>query len=49
MFAFARNPFSRAASSWKHLHAKAIDPKCQKPFSDFAALPSAYAATCLTE
>lgn len=46
VFTMVRNPFTRAVSSYNHVHKYAIKPECRVPFKEFAKLPNAYAAEC---
>lgn len=47
VFAFVRNPWSRAISSWHHIHKYGLRQECQDGFAKFAEVPSAYGAKCL--
>ncbi|KAL4444048.1 hypothetical protein ABPG75_011785 [Micractinium tetrahymenae] len=47
VFAFVRNPWSRAISSWHHVDKYGLRQECQDSFGKFAEVPSAYGAKCL--
>ncbi|PSC75375.1 hypothetical protein C2E20_1285 [Micractinium conductrix] len=46
VFAFTRNPWTRAISSHHFNHRRAIKPECREKFSDFAANPSLVGQLC---
>jgi hypothetical protein len=46
VFSFARNPWSRAISSYRYNNKRAIEPECHAPFTSFAAAPPLAGALC---